>query len=309
MIKEAQVYLCVTINQKTQILSSDDLTVSEITQCHDTIYFIAKGINTEEGLYRVSDEMQIERVLGGKERTKYANLTPLNHDSATSWLWWPENTSSKINLIVKIHGGPTAMVSPELDEKREFWLSKGYAYLEINYYGSSGFGRNYRGMLYDHWGSMDVDHCHQVISYVLEHYSVNKVFIKGGSAGGLTAFLLSAYHSDKVDAISCYYPVLSAQSLLDTHKFEAQYCERLLQKDLTMPLDLTDKLSKPMMICHGMEDKVVPIKDTIQFVKTLNEKNINVAFHAIPNEGHGFRLPENVINVLNLEHQFFQQHS
>lgn len=284
----------------------DSMVVSTMDVNDNGLVCCAKGINKEQGVYFLKGSNEIKCLLGGKEIESEFDLHPIHHDGVISWLWWPKKLASA-KLILKIHGGPTAMVSPEFDWKRQFWVSNGFAYLEVNYKGSSGFGRAYRQQLYGEWGALDVEHCHEVLTQVKRQFKVHSVIAKGGSAGGMTALLLALRYPLSIQLVSCYYPVTSQQSLTSTHRFESHYCKRLLDPLVRMPEERVDELNLPVFICQGTEDKVVQPNDTRDFVNKLSLSNPRVEYHEIEGEGHGFKSPDNLTKVLKWELDFFRR--
>lgn len=218
-------------------------------------------------------------------------------------------------LIVKSHGGPSARAVPALNLEVQFWTSRGFAYFDVNYGGSTGYGREYRQRLKGNWGIVDVDDCINGALYLAKEGKVdkNRMSIKGGSAGGYTTLAALTYR-DVFKAGASYYGVSDLEAMAnDTHKFEAHYLDGLVgpypqemkrYKDLS-PIYHTDKLSCPVILLQGGEDKVVPPIQSEKMFEALNQKNIPVAYVLFENEQHGFRMAENIKKALDSELYFY----
>lgn len=220
-------------------------------------------------------------------------------------------------LMVKCHGGPTAMADNALDLKKQFWTSRGFAYLDVNYGGSSGFGRLYRERLDGQWGILDVEDTIDVVKKLINEKKVDpqKICITGSSAGGYTTLCALTFH-DFFSAGSSYYGVADCEMLAkDTHKFEAHYLDSLIGRypeDVTVyqqrsPLFFLSKLNCPLIIFQGLEDYVVPPSQAEAMVKALQEKRIPYAYITFPDEAHGFRNPANIAYALEAEFDFYCQ--
>lgn len=213
-------------------------------------------------------------------------------------------------LIIKPHGGPTGFSDAGLDWGVQYWTSRGFSYLDVNYRGSSGFGRDFRNCLYGHWGNYDVQDILEAIDWVLSHTKINfqSIILKGNSAGAFTVLCaLSQKPQDFYGAI-CYYPVTDPTELLKkTHPFELGYLQKLLgaqhQKKEFWKLS---RLQKPLLFLQGAADKVVPPEGVQKFAELLKTKNIPCDFHLFEKEGHGFHSPQNIQKALILEEKFCQ---
>lgn len=206
-------------------------------------------------------------------------------------------------LIVHSHGGPTASASTVFNLSVQFWTSRGFAYLDVNYGGSSGYGRKYRERLKGQWGLVDVEDCVAGASYLAEEGLVDedRCLIQGGSAGGFTT-LASLTDKDFFQGGASFFGVSNLAALAEkTHKFESRYLEGLIgpyPEDREVyrersPIEHVDNLDTPVIFLQGLEDQVVPPEQAEQMVDALRQKNIPVAYLTFEEEQHGFRKAEN----------------
>ena len=226
-------------------------------------------------------------------------------------------TGEKPPLLVKSHGGPTAATSSTFNLKIQYWTSRGFAFLDVNYGGSTGYGREYRERLKGKWGIVDVDDCVNGAKYLAEQGLVDeeRLAIAGGSAGGYTTLAALTFR-DVFKAGASYYGVSDLEALAkDTHKFESRYLDGLIglypeRKDIyeaRSPIHYTDKLSCPVIFFQGLEDKVVPPNQAEMMVEALKAKGLPVAYVAYEGEQHGFRRAENIKRTLDGEFYFYSR--
>ncbi len=222
---------------------------------------------------------------------------------------------TKPPLIVKCHGGPTAAAGTALDPRFQFWTSRGFAILDVNYRGSTGFGRAYRRKLDGQWGVLDVTDCIDGSQYLVEQAQVDekRLLISGSSAGGFTVLSALSFHRHFVAGAS-YYGIGDLEALLrDTHKFEARYFDQLIgpypaRRDLYIersPVNALDRLACPVIFFQGEDDRVVPPNQTEQMVAALAAKGVPVACRRFAGEGHGFRQADNIRAAIEGELQFY----
>ena len=220
-------------------------------------------------------------------------------------------------LLVMSHGGPTSSSSGSLKYSIQYWTSRGIAVLDVNYGGSSGYGRAYRERLNGNWGIVDVDDCANGARYLAEHGEVdgNRLSIRGGSAGGYTTLCALTFR-DVFKAGASHYGISDLEALAkDTHKFESRYLDRLIgpypaRRDLYVersPIHFTDQLNCPMIIFQGLEDKVVPPNQAEKMVEAVRAKKLPVAYLTFEGEQHGFRKAENIKRVLEAELFFYSK--
>ncbi len=243
--------------------------------------------------------------------------------NAYAWYYSPSNkdytnTDGELPpLLVKSHGGPTAAASPSFSLKIQYWTSRGFAYLDVNYGGSTGFGKAYRQRLDKNWGIIDVDDCINGAKYLVSKGKVDgdRLAISGGSAGGYTTLAALTFR-DTFKAGASYYGVSDLESLAkDTHKFESRYLDGLIGKypeekaiyEQRSPINFTDKLNCPVIFFQGLEDKVVPPNQAEMMVESLKKKGIPVAYVPFEGEQHGFRRAENIKRAIDAEFYFYSR--
>ncbi len=218
-------------------------------------------------------------------------------------------------LIIKSHGGPTGAASGDLSLDIQYWTSRGFAVFDVNYGGSTGYGRAYRERLNDCWGIVDVDDCVNGAQYLVEQGRVDgdRLIIKGGSAGGYTTLAVLTFR-DSFKAGASYYGVGDLEALArDTHKFESRYLDRLIglypeRKDLyrdRSPIHFVERLNAPVIFFQGSEDKVVPPNQAEMMVKALRRKGLPVSYFLFDGEQHGFRGADTIKRTLDAELYFY----
>ncbi len=220
--------------------------------------------------------------------------------------------------IITVHGGPTAMADRGLKMKTQYWTNRGYAVFDIDYSGSSGYGKTYRDRLNGQWGIADVNDVISAAEYLIDQKLADpeKLIITGGSAGGYTA-LMALIKSNLFKCASCNYPVTDLGQLLEiTHKFEYGYTYGLTgttkenaKEELSERSVLSNlyQLSAPVIFFQGEEDKVVPPPQPTAVFEALKQKGIEAELFLFENEGHGFRQAETIMKVLNEEERFFKK--
>jgi len=220
-------------------------------------------------------------------------------------------------LLVIIHGGPTGATSSTLRAEIQYWTSRGIAVLDVNYGGSTGYGRAYRQRLEGQWGVVDVDDCVNGARYLVERGEVdeNRLAIRGGSAGGYTTLSVLTFR-DIFKAGASYYGVSDLEALAkDTHKFESRYLDHMVgpypeRRDLyreRSPIHFTRRLSCPMILFQGLEDKVVPPSQAEMMFDAVRAKGLPVAYLPFEGEQHGFRRAENIKRALDAELYFYSK--
>lgn len=218
-------------------------------------------------------------------------------------------------LLVKSHGGPTSAAATAMSLGVQYWTSRGIAVLEVNYGGSSGYGRTYRERLKGKWGIVDVDDCLNGARYLAGRGEVDgdRLMITGGSAGGYTTLCALTFRNT-FKAGASHFGVSDAEALAkETHKFESRYLEGLIgpypeRRDLYIersPINFTDQLSCPVIFFQGLEDSVVPPNQAELMVGALRAKKLPVAYVAFEGEQHGFRQAKNIKRSLDGELYFY----
>jgi dipeptidyl aminopeptidase/acylaminoacyl peptidase len=220
-------------------------------------------------------------------------------------------------LRVLSHGGPTAATDNSYSRGIQYWTTRGFAIADVNYGGSTGYGREYRNRLRLQWGIVDVDDCCNAALYLADQGLVdrNKLAIEGGSAGGFTTLASVAFRD--VFSAGCSLYGISDITLLakETHKFESRYPDRLIgeypkDKDVYIersPLFKADSIKCPVIFFQGAEDRVVPASQAEVMVKALKENGVPVAYVLYEGERHGFTRAENIKRTMELEQWFYGQ--
>jgi dipeptidyl aminopeptidase/acylaminoacyl peptidase len=220
-------------------------------------------------------------------------------------------------LLVISHGGPTAATSAVLSLNVQYWTSRGFAVVDVNYGGSSGYGRAYRQRLSGNWGVVDLDDCVNAARYLIKKIKVdgNRLAIRGGSAGGYTTLCALTFR-DIFRAGASYFGLSDLEAFVkDTHKFESRYMDRLIgpypeHRDLyreRSPIHFVDQISCPTIFFQGLEDKIVPPSQAEIIVQALREKGLPVAYVSYEGEQHGFRRAKNIKRSLDAELYFYSK--
>lgn len=218
-------------------------------------------------------------------------------------------------LLVIMHGGPTSACGNAFNPQIQFWTGRGFAVLDVNYRGSTGFGRAYRLALAQQWGIADVEDCVEAVRALVEAGRVDpaRVVIRGGSAGGFTA-LAAAVRSDVFAAVGCHYGVADLALLArDTHKFESHYLEHLIgaypaQADRyreRSPVHHLDRIDCPVFVSHGELDQVVPVNQAHAVVEALSRRGRSVELLLFDDERHGYIKCVNLAQLLERELAFY----
>ncbi|MFI5781250.1 S9 family peptidase [Nocardia sp. NPDC051570] len=221
-------------------------------------------------------------------------------------------------LLVVIHGGPTSSALPVLSLSTQYWTSRGFAVVDVNYGGSAGYGRDYRELLADAWGVVDVADCMAAARWLGEHGRVDpqRLAIRGGSAGGYTTLAALARADTPFAAGADHFGVADLEALAaETHKFESRYLDGLIgeypaRRDVyreRSPIHHIDRLRKPLIVLQGSEDPVVPPNQSQMIVEALRARRIPVASLVFEGEQHGFRRAENIRRALDAELSFYGQ--
>lgn len=219
-------------------------------------------------------------------------------------------------LIAISHGGPTTATIATLDLRIQYWTSRGFAVVDVNYRGSSGFGREYRNRLRGNWGVADVADMIHAARYLVESGRADgaRLAIRGGSAGGYTALAALMFHPGVFTAGASYYGISDIEVLVhDTHKFEARYLDRLIGPypaaretyRARSPIHSVDRLDCPIILFQGLEDRVVPPNQSEMMAAAARKKGLPVAYLSFEGEQHGFRKAETIVKSLEAELYFY----
>jgi len=241
-----------------------------------------------------------------------------NKRKTHAWIYKPIRCNSqKPPLLVKAHSGPTSYFDGSLNPEVQFWTSRGWCVAEVNYGGSSSYGKEYRNRLNGNWGIVDSEDCRALVKSLISKELVDnsKVVVFGNSAGGFTAF--NALCGDTLfKAAICKYPVLDLKKMhFNTHRFEKDYLNSLIgnfddckdQYFYRSPINKIKQICQPVLIFHGKKDFVVDYRISLEFHKKLLRSNIYSEIHLYPEEGHGFKDLKNKINYLNVSERFLKK--
>ena len=221
-------------------------------------------------------------------------------------------------LIVMCHGGPTDSANPTYDVGIQYWTSRGLAVVDVDYGGSTGYGRAYRQRLNGQWGVVDLEDCVSAARHLVDQGKAdpNRLLITGGSAGGYTTICALTF-TDVFAAGASYFGIADLEQFGggETHKFELQYEYTLIgpypeQADLykaRSPIHFTDRISTPMLVLQGTDDRVVPPSQAELIVGALRERGVPHAYLLYEGEGHGFRKAANIVSSLEAELSFYAQ--
>jgi dipeptidyl aminopeptidase/acylaminoacyl peptidase len=274
------------LKKATDVLERADLRIADYLAGVESVQFPTAGGETAFGLF----------------------YPPHNPDYASP-------AQEKPPLLVKCHGGPTAAASSTFNLGIQYWTSRGIAVLDVNYRGSTGFGRAYRDRLHLAWGVVDVDDCVNGAKFLAEQGRVDgkRCVISGGSAGGYTTLAALTFR-DFFQGGASYYGVSDAAALArDTHKFESRYLDWLIgpypQEQARYrersPLYHADRLSKPVIFFQGEEDAIVPPNQAEAMVEALRRKGNPVGYFLFAGEQHGFRQAGTIQRCLDAELYFY----
>jgi dipeptidyl aminopeptidase/acylaminoacyl peptidase len=221
-------------------------------------------------------------------------------------------------LLVQIHGGPTSAAVPVLSVGVQYWTSRGFAVVDVDYGGSTGYGRAYRQELLGEWGVIDVADCLAAARRLAEQGRVDgdRLCIRGGSAGGFTTLAALARDDTPFAAGADHFGVADLEALAaDTHKFESRYLDRLVgpypeARDVYVersPIHHVERFTRPLIVLQGAEDEVVPPNQSEMIVDALRARGTPVAYLLFEGEQHGFRRAENIRRALDSELSFYAQ--
>jgi dipeptidyl aminopeptidase/acylaminoacyl peptidase len=299
----------------------------------DCIYFVGGNFQRSPALLRMDvDTRKIETVYqppGEMIDPGYLSIPesiefPTEDGHPTYALFYPPTKRDYIGppgelppLLVMSHGGPTSAARTFLQLTIQYWTSRGIAVVDVNYGGSTGYGRAYRNRLRGQWGIVDTADCVAAARYLAEAGRVDgeKLAIRGGSAGGYTTLAALTFY-DLFNAGASYYGVSDVEALaIETHKFESRYLDSLIgpypeAKELyhtRSPIHFAEQLSCPVILFQGLEDLVVPPNQAELMVDALRAKGLPYAYLTFEGEQHGFRQAETIQRCLEAELYFYSR--
>ncbi|MFL2665489.1 MAG: alpha/beta hydrolase family protein [Dehalococcoidia bacterium] len=306
--------------------------ISYINVLGENLFFIGSSPSKNDELVKYNLQQKVTEVI-----KKSSNLNidksefsipeeiefPTTQNSQSYAFYYPPKNSKYLEsevippLLVISHGGPTSATSNSLNLSVQFWTNRGFAVVDVNYRGSTGYGRKYRDELKGNWGVYDAEDCISAVKYLAEKKLVDpkKVVIKGGSAGGYTTINALTFY-DEFAAGATYYGIADLSVFIDdTHKFESRYLDSLIGKYPDekekyferSAINFTDKLSSPMIILQGSEDKIVPVSQAEIMAEGLRKKQIPFSLIIYEGEQHGFRQAKNIKSSLESELYFYSK--
>ena len=298
-----------------------------VTNNHQAAFIATTATETNRiFLYK---EGKINAITHTKQNVKSADIAKVqpitfptdNNETAYGFYYPPTNSlysmdNKKPPLIILCHGGPTGACETGFNPKIQFWTSRGFAVIDVNYHGSTGYGKQYRDSLKNNWGIKDVaDVCRAAEYAISQHWAdPHNIIIRGSSAGGFTV-LAALTFSDTFSLGCSLYGIGDLEALAkDTHKFEAHYLDQLIGPypeakntyQQRSPIHHTEKLNCPVIFFQGLKDKVVPPDQAEAMVKALQKKNIAVEYITFAEEGHGFRQADNIKILYEKELAFYR---
>jgi len=276
----------------------------ETGECHE--FYISKQHGIDSGFISIPEHLAFPSEGGRISYTYY--YPPANASFKAS-------ADEKPPLIVLSHGGPTSAARPHFQSEIQFWTSRGFAVADVNYGGSTGYGRAYRDLLKGEWGIVDVEDCVNAALFLAKEGKVDRerLLIRGGSAGGYVTLCALTFH-DVFAAGASYYGVADAAVLAQhTHKFEERYLDSLIgpypeEEGLyreRSPIHHTDRLSSPVILLQGLEDEIVHPEQSEILAKALHEKGLPYVYLTFEGEQHGFRRAETIQKSLEAELYFY----
>ncbi|MEZ0123337.1 MAG: prolyl oligopeptidase family serine peptidase [Candidatus Reddybacter sp.] len=282
-------------------------------------------LDTRSGEYKIIHQFAALPIAADNYAQPQAiTYSTTNSEQAHGFYYPPCNTdysqhtpNEKPPLLVLCHGGPTGATSTGFNLKIQFWTNRGFAVLDVNYRGSTGYGRPYRQALDGAWGIKDVDDVVAGAQHLIAQNLADpeRIMIRGGSAGGYTVLAALAFH-DLFKAGASYYGIGDLETLArDTHKFESRYLDTLVGPypaeqalyQQRSPINHIDKLNCPVIFFQGLDDKVVPPQQAEAMVESLDKKGLKVKYVPFSGEGHGFRQAKNTERALLEELKFYSE--
>ena len=297
--------------------------ISSVRATGNTVAFIAASPTEPPAVVRwTDDEIEIVRRSNNIAMdSRYVSVAePIEFGGVHAFYYPPANADFSAPpgelppLIVMSHGGPTSATTSGLNLMKQFWTSRGFAVVDVNYGGSTGFGRAYRQRLNGQWGIVDVDDCCAAAQYLVAAGKVDprRLIIRGGSAGGYTTLCALTFRQ-VFQAGASYYGIGDLEAMLETHKFESRYLDGLLAPwpvgraiyAARSPLRHLDQLHSPIIFFQGLDDKVVLPDQSRQMVAAMKQQGLPVEYLEFAGEGHGFRQAATIQQTLAAELAFY----
>ena len=292
---------------------------------------VRAAINNDSMVIR--SKLQDDKLLADVSVAEHISFSTADGSSAYAFYYPPRNTEfeqitdadEQPPLIIMVHGGPTARAYGYFDIQKQFWTSRGFAILDVNHRGSSGYGRSYRDSLYRHWGELDARDIIDAIEAVVAAGKAdpNRICIRGKSAGGYAVLRALTEYPEYFKAGACYYGIGNLVTLAEvTHKFEKFYTDRLIDETFDpqsarqpesrfyqrSPIHKINRVDSAMIVFQGLLDKVVPPAVAREVIDVLKSAHIPHDYVEYADEGHGFRQVNNNIDAWSRELSFYRQH-
>jgi dipeptidyl aminopeptidase/acylaminoacyl peptidase len=321
-----------TAANRIDYVESDVVEASALTVAGNRVYALTGSTsrNTEIISLDKSGALRTDRAAPGKladasiSRASEIIFDNRSKQKVHAWYYEPQNAAYKADaaekppLMVLAHGGPTGYRGKGYNDSIQFWTTRGFAVIDVNYSGSSGFGRAYRQRLDGKWGDIDVADVAYAAMALAQQGKVDRkrMVIMGGSAGGLVVLSALATYPDVFAAGINLYGVSDFSALAtDTHKFESRYLDSLVGPypamkklyDVRSPINHVKAITAPLLTLQGEEDKIVPPAQSQSIVDALRKRKIPVAYATFPGEGHGFRSGAAKQRSLELQLSFLSQ--
>ena len=308
---------------------------SNIQTCgRNCIFFVGASLKKGAALYRLNPESldlyELKRSSSLSindddiSESEFISYSTKDGDKSYAYFYPPKNNQYELPadelppLLVIAHGGPTASTKGYFSFIIQFWTSAGFAVVDVDYRGSTGFGRKYRDKLLGTWGVVDACDVADAVRYLVKEGRVEatKVAVRGGSAGGYMVQRVMTEYPDLFSVGASYYGIGNLITLVvETHKFESCYIDNLvgakmpegeaLYKDRS-PINHLDKLKSPMIIFQGSDDKIVTPECSREMARILKDRGICYEYVEYEGEAHGFRKKENNVDSLNRELKFYR---
>lgn len=325
-IKNGTYELYKIVDNKIENISKFDQHVAEISSIHgfgnntvfqvsytnkkDSIWVLDKNFNFTKVIQQNDEQMGLIDITIPKSKT--INLTnDFENYDVQYFEYIPKNFNG--NIIVKSHGGPTGQTGCKFTPKLQIWTNLGFGVLDINYSGSTGFGKQHRKRLNGNYGEIEIFELNFIANMYKQDKNIKNIFISGSSSGGYDALMCGVGKDEIFDGVCCVYGIGDIKLLIEnTHKFERNYFDVLLKKmddeylKRISPLYLIDPDNKtPFLLIHGDMDNVVDISQSTKMFAKMNKKICD--FVKITGEGHGFKKFENVVYAITKEYEFYQK--
>jgi dipeptidyl aminopeptidase/acylaminoacyl peptidase len=243
--------------------------------------------------------------------------------TAYAWFYPPVNATAIAPagelppLVTTIHGGPTSCARPWFALATQFWTNRGFAVVDVDHRGSTGYGTAFRDLLDGNWGVVDIEDCIAAATWLADEGRIDRdrMVIRGGSAGGFTV-LASLAFGEVFAAGACSYGIADLSVLAaDTHKFESHYADRLIGPwpaardvyETRSPIHHLDRFDRPLIVFQGLDDRVVPPNQSEMIVAALRGRGVECEYHTYEGEGHGFRRSETIEHQLTSELAFYRR--